>query len=133
MLNYNILDEALNFFVDDFLRGTSSLSKRGDFPKVEVYEGSDEVEIRAIVPGIAVGDLDIQLENNNLVISGEKKNDHAEGTYIKKERLFGKFSKTVRLPYRVNPENINAELKNGILLVKLTKSEEAKPKKIQIN
>ncbi|MCP4129644.1 MAG: Hsp20/alpha crystallin family protein [bacterium] len=134
MLMYNIFDEALQLrnLVDDFFRETSP-RREGEFPYVDLYEGNDEVEVRAVVPGVEAGDLDLQLENNYLVISGEKKSDRNESAYRKKERLFGKFNKRIKLPYRVDAEKINAELKNGILTVKLVKSEDARPKKIEIH
>ena len=135
MLTYNLLNDALELgdFVDNFFRGKSNWTRRGDFPYINVYEGNDEIEIRAIVPGLEAEEIDIQLENDSITISGQKKNNQTEDNYIKKERLFGEFKKSVKLPYRVDTENIKAELKNGILLVKLTKSEDAKPRKIEIH
>ena len=135
MLTYNFFDEALQLrnFVDDFFRETSHRGRIREFPYIDLFQGENEIEIRAVVPGVKSEDLDLQLENNRLIISGEKKNDHTNDSYIKKERLFGKFNKSVKLPYKVDPNKINAELKDGILLVKLSKSEDAKPRKIEIN
>ena len=135
MLTYNIFDEALQLrnFVDDFFRENSNRGRIREFPYIDLFQGEDVLEIRAIAPGVKAEDLDLRLENNSLVIAGEKKNDHTENSYIKKERLFGKFNKSIKLPYRVDPDNISAELKDGILLVKLVKSEDARPKKIEIN
>lgn len=134
MLTYSIFDEALQLrnFVDDLFR-ESSYRRGGEFPYVDLYEGKDEIEVRVMIPGVESGDLDLQLENNHLVITGEKKRDHTDKSYLKKERIFGKFQKRVRLPYKVDAEKISAELKNGILSVKLVKSEDAKPRKIEIH
>jgi len=130
---YNILDDMIrlrNVF-DDFFTNTGTAS-RSDFPYVNLYEDGDNIELRAIIPGVESKDIDIQLTQDGLIITGERKSDLKDKPYIRKERDFGKFKKSVKLPYSVDREKINASLKDGILTVTLTKSEEAKPKKIEI-
>lgn len=131
---YDIFDDLLGlkgeverFFSENPLHG-----RRYDLPYVNVYETGDDLQVRAMVPGVQPGDVDIQLVDNSLIIEGEKKSDYSDRPYIRKERSFGKFKKSIRLPFRVDPGKINAGIKNGILTVKLVKSEDAKPRKISI-
>ncbi len=89
--------------------------------------------VRALIPGVKAEDLEIHLVNDSLVIEGDKKNDYADQPYLRRERQFGTFKKSLRLPYRVDADKITAELNNGVLLIRLNKSEEARPKKIEIH
>ncbi len=134
MYTYDIFDDMLNLrdIVNTYFDDTSPRWRRREFPRIEIFEGSEDLEIRALVPGLKAEDLDLHLIDDSLIIEGEKKNDYSEHPYLRKERQFGSFKKSVKLPYRVNAESIAAELKNGILHVRLQKSEEAKPKKIEI-
>ncbi|MBN2080055.1 MAG: Hsp20/alpha crystallin family protein [Spirochaetes bacterium] len=134
MYTYDIFDDMLNLrdIVNTFFDDTSPRWRRREFPRIEIFEGNEDLEIRALVPGLKAGDLDLHLIDDSLIIEGEKKNDYSEHPYLRKERQFGTFKKSVKLPYRVKAESIAAELKNGILHVRLQKSEEAKPKKIEI-
>lgn len=120
----NVFDEAFNFFP-----GTV----RADFPYVNLYQKGDSVEISAIVPGVKSEDLEIELVDNTLVLEGKRKTDKENRPYIRAERNFGKFKKQVKLPFRVDREKIDAKLENGIVTIKLEKSEDAKPKRIEIH
>ena len=133
MLTYTIFDEMMDLrnLIDGFFNERTD--SRKDYPYAAVYEGTDDLEIRMIIPGVKAEDLNIHLMENNLVIEGEKKSDVTEDRYLRRERAFGKFSRNIALPYRVNPDKIEAELKNGILSVRLYKSEDAKPRRIAIN
>ncbi len=134
MYTYDIFDDIFNLrdTVDSFFNDYTGRWRSREFPHMEIYEGKDELEIRALIPGVKSGDLNINLVDNNLIIEGEKKNDYANNPYIRRERQFGAFKKSVKLPYRVDPNTISADLVNGILHVRLRKSEDAKPKKIEI-
>ena len=134
MYTYDIFEEISNLrdIVDSFFNETSGRWRNREFPQVEMYEGKDDLDLRALVPGVKIEDMNIHLINDSLVIEGDKKNDYADKPYLRKERQFGPFRKSIKLPYRVDPEKITAEMKNGILLIRLSKSEEAKPRKIEI-
>jgi len=131
---YDIFDDVLNLrnLVDRFFSDTPSISRRYDYPYVNLYENGDNLEIRVLTPGVRVEDININLIDNSLVIEGDKKADYKDIPYIRRERDFGRFSKSIKLPFKVDVNNINATMKDGILIVKLVKSEEAKPKKIEI-
>ncbi len=135
MYTYNIFNDMIKLrsLFDDFFEQKPDYPASTEFPPVQIKEGDDKITIRALVPGIKAESIDIQLVEDSIVLSGEKKDDYEDHRYIRKERLFGTFRKTVRLPYRVKHDEIKADLANGILTLSLTKSEEAKPRKIEIN
>jgi len=131
---YDIFDDLLGLKgdIEKFFTDNPQPGRRYDHPYVNVYESGDSIQVRALVPGVKPEDVDIQLVDNNLVIEGEKKSDYSERPYIRKERSFGRFKNSIRMPFRVDPGRINATIKNGILTVALVKSEDAKPRKITI-
>ncbi len=135
MVRNTVLHDMLNLgkIVDDFFSVTPQRSERSGFPAVDIYEGADVIEIQAVMPGVSREDLDIELSDKTLTISGEKKQSEEDHSYLRRERIFGKFSRSLELPYHVDEESIKAELRNGILTIELTKSEDAKPRKIEIN
>jgi len=130
MITYDIFE--LRNMVDRFFDEVPSRSRKRDFPYVSIYEGNDELTIKAFAPGLKTEDVNVQLVDSSLIIQGEKKDDYANQPYIRKERLFGKFNKSVKLPYRVDPNRVSAEMKNGILIINLVRSEDTKPKRIEI-
>lgn len=103
-------------------------------PAVNLEETEDAFNISAELPGMSKKDITIKLENNILSISGEKKaeKEQKEKNYHRIERSYGKFHRAFELPGFVKRESIEASYENGVLLVKVPKAEEAKPKQIEI-
>jgi HSP20 family protein len=101
---------------------------------IDVTESEDGVVVRAEVPGVEPGDIDITLRGDVLSISGEKKEEHDETRegWHRTERTFGSFRRTVQLPSDVDPDSVDAEHKHGVLTIRLKKSETAKPKRIEV-
>lgn len=97
-------------------------------PAVDLYEGDDEVVIKVEVPGMDKGDLKVDLTDSMLTISGEKKKEEniKEEAYTYSERSYGSFSRSLNLPCAVKSDKAKANFKNGILEVKLPKTEDAK-------
>ena len=104
-------------------------------PAVDVYETPNEMIVKADLPDINEKDIDIRLENNLLTVSGERKfeKNPSEENYLRVERSYGSFSRSVTLPNTVNPEAIRAEYTNGVLTVHLPKREESKPRQVKVN
>lgn len=102
------------------------------YPPINLYENGDTVKAEIVVPGAERSDIGLELVENTLNVSFTKKTETSSAEYIRRERGSGNFSKSIRMPFRVNPDSIKAELKNGILTVSLDKSDEAKPRKIEI-
>jgi HSP20 family protein len=103
-------------------------------PAVDLYEGDDEVVIKAEVPGMDKGDLKVDLTDSMLTISGEKKKEESikEEAYTYSERSYGSFSRSLNLPCAVKSDKAKATFKNGVLEVKLPKTEEAKKRHITV-
>ena len=103
-------------------------------PVFDVTETQDEYRIKVAVPGIDKDDINIEIRDNVLTISGErketKKTDKEE--YHIREITYGKFSRSLKLPVAVNHESVTAKSEDGILNITLPKSEAVKPKKIEI-
>jgi HSP20 family protein len=106
----------------------------GVFPTINLTEDPESYYLRAELPGISAGDLDIQATGNKLSISGERKIPSEEGDvrYHRREREAGKFSRLISLPGDVDPEGVKASLADGVLEVKVPKAEKAKPRQITI-
>ena len=103
-------------------------------PSLDLAETDGAVEVRMDIPGMEAKDIDIQVNGNLLTISGERKEEkEAKGkTYHRIERRVGSFCRTVTLPAPVKEEAVDAQYKNGILTIKLPKTEEAKARKITV-
>ena len=122
------------FFDSPFFR---SLDDRLDSqrwnPAVEVFESEGALNFSVEVPGLNKDDLKIDVENGHLTISGEKKVESEDGKeYFRRERFYGEFTRTFRLPDSVDTDNISANLTNGVLRISMPRKEEAKPKQIEV-
>lgn len=105
----------------------------GVFPPTNVFRDKDGVVIRAEVPGIVPDRINVSVERNTLTITGERARDtEAKGSFHRRERRFGKFSRSLRLPPDLEGEKASAECRDGVLTVRIPKREEAKPKQVQI-
>ena len=122
------------FFDTPFFRSFDDKTESRSWnPAVEVFESEGELNFSIEVPGLDKEDLKIGVENDHLTISGEKKVESEEGKqYFRRERLYGKFSRTFRLPDTVDTERIKANLTNGVLRISMPRKEEAKPKQIEV-
>ncbi len=104
-------------------------------PALDVYESKDAFTVKVELPGMKKEDIDVSLHNGSLSISGERKSDtkHEDAEFYRAERFFGRFQRTVTLPAPVAPDKVKAQYKDGILTVTLAKTEEAKPKQIDVS
>ncbi|MFW6088318.1 MAG: Hsp20/alpha crystallin family protein [Gemmatimonadota bacterium] len=107
----------------------------GWIPAVNVVETDEEMKLTAELPGVSPEEVDIEIEGNVLSIRGEKKVEHEEtdeGTFRLYERAYGAFTRSFTLPATVNAEKIAAEFENGVLMVHLPKTAEARGRRIQV-
>lgn len=110
-----------------------SSSEVGLFPLVNIFEDQDNYFLTAEIPGLAEKDLDLSVVSDQVTIKGERKLEQKEDVnYHRRERSGGAFSRVVSFADRIDPEKVEASLKNGVLTLKLTKAEESKPKKIKV-
>ncbi|KAM6497292.1 HSP20-like chaperone [Amanita muscaria] len=130
-----LFDGALNARVNG---QTVQRRLKGDFrPKMDLHENTEANTVTATfeLPGLTKENLDISVHDGQLTISGEHKisSEHEERAYAVRERRFGKFSRTIKLPRGVTDAQIKASLENGVLTVTLPKSTpETASKKIAI-
>lgn len=110
-------------------------SRAGVFPLINLTEDADNFYLRAELPGVHAGDLEISSTGNNLALTGERKAlPEAEGViYHRRERETGKFSRMVSLPADIDSDQVNAKLVNGVLTVTLPKAAAAKPRRITVS
>jgi HSP20 family protein len=103
-------------------------------PAMDLVETDEHFVLRADLPGMTESDVNIELEDNVLTVSGERKaerQEKGEGFY-RVERSFGSFSRALTLPKGIDPEGVKAEFDNGVLEVRVPKPEQRKPRKITI-
>ena len=103
-------------------------------PTLDVYEQKDDVIVKAEIPGLTKDDIDITLEGNFLTIKGEKKKEEEvkDDDYYRCERTYGAFSRTVELPVAVQTDKVNAAFKDGVLEIRMPKTEEAKKNVVKV-
>ncbi|KAG7095544.1 hypothetical protein E1B28_006282 [Marasmius oreades] len=149
--SYN-LDRFFNEFFSragrsnpSYAEGGQAVQRQGDDsvsqslkPRMDLHENTEKniVTVTYELPGLKKEDVNIDVHDGQLTISGETKvsEEHNQDGYAVRERRFGKFSRTLRLPQGVNEEEIKASLENGVLTVSFPKAgKEATPKKITIS
>jgi HSP20 family protein len=104
-------------------------------PALDLYEDKDNLFVKVELPGMKREDIDVSMHEGSLSISGERKGEekYKDADVYRAERFVGRFQRTVRLPTAVAAENVKAQYKDGVLTVTLPKTEEAKPKHIDVN
>jgi HSP20 family protein len=102
-------------------------------PAIDVYQDKDQFTVVAEVPGMKKEDLVLSLHNGVLTIAGERKREEKSEQGFSSERFVGRFQRSVTLPASVDPNQVKASYQDGLLKVVLPKSEEAKPKQIEVS
>ena len=131
------LREAMDrLFEESFVhpsQGRLALAREGALA-VDMYETDDAVVVKSAIPGIKAEDIDISIVGDTLTIKGETKAEEEvnQENYIRRERRYGAFCRTVPLPLPVVPDKADAEFENGVLTLTLPKAEEVKPQAIKI-
>ena len=124
--------ELSRFFEEEFVPMIPSI--KFTEPAIDVYEENNNIIVEAEVPGMDPKDIDIEIENNTLRISGktEKKEEVKEKNYYRKEIRKGAFERVITLPAEVKEDKIEATMKDGILRIVLPKKKSSASKKIEI-
>ena len=110
------------------------ISSQAWAPRVDIAEDANEVVIHADLPGVKESDIDISMTSDTLTLSGERQfaDDERKGSYVRVERAYGRFLRTYNIGSPVNQGGRQATLKEGVLTSRLPKSEETRPKKVQV-
>jgi HSP20 family protein len=129
------MNDLFDTFFRDFdtpfgawLPAAAGRSFAGDAMSVDVSETDDEVQVAADLPGLTENDIEVTVDNNQLTIRGEKKDEREESrrNYRLIERSYGRFERSIPLPSGVDRDKVKAKLRNGVLQVTLPKLPEAK-------
>jgi HSP20 family protein len=130
----DIRDEMNRLFDTSFRRYGRGDLETAFLPPVDVAEEKDAFLVKADLPGLTKDDVSVSLQDSYLTIKGERKHEveSQEANYYRRERVSGTFTRLIELPTTVDAKKIDAQFKNGVLSVRLPKSEEAKPKQIEV-
>lgn len=130
---------SLDRFFNDPFSNLGRFADNGEMsmwnPAVDLYEKDDHYMIKAELPGIDKKDIKIDLKDGLLTLSGERNHDNEvkKENFYRRERSYGKFQRVFTLPAGVDPQNIKAEYKDGVLQIEVPKPEEKKAKKITVH
>lgn len=126
------IDRLFDSPLGEFTRASHLLS--GWTPALDLHEDKDKFLLKVELPGMKKEDIEISLHDGSLTISGERKGEEKfeDAEVCRAERFVGRFQRTVSLPAPVDPEKVQAQYRDGILVVTLPKTEEAKPRQIKI-
>jgi len=134
---FTALQRSMNRIFDDFSSNFGLPAVAGStwsaWPRVEIRESGNEVKITADLPGMEEKDIELSLHDGVLTLKGEKKSESEGALYS--ERWHGQFQRSVQLGPEIDPDQVNAAFKNGVLTVTLAKKPEAQTavKRIPIN
>lgn len=105
------------------------------FPAVNVWADEESVLISAELPGMDSDDIEINVVDDTLTLSGERSEEQIpeEARVHRQERGYGQFSRSINMPYRIDIDNVDANFKNGVLQITLPRAEEDRPKKISVS
>jgi HSP20 family protein len=121
---------------DQVLRGwNGDRASRGTFaPAVDIYEDDQAIYLKAELPGVKPEDVDVRVENNVLTLSGERKLEREEDRdgYHRIESVYGVFTRSFVLPETAKADEVDAEMHDGVLTIRIAKKPEVQPKRVQV-
>jgi HSP20 family protein len=127
------LQSEMNRLFQAFFEGDGE-SGRHWAPAMDLMDAGDHLVLKADLPGLSEGDVRVEVRDNVLTVSGERKSEHEQkrNGYYRVERAFGNFSRSLTLPEGVDADKIEASFDKGVLEVRIPKPEERKPRRIAI-
>jgi HSP20 family protein len=118
-----------NSIYPSFLPGIGA----GEYPRINLSEDENNYYVEALIPGVDPKDLDLNLMQGTLTLTGERKEtEHNGRSWHRHERGAGKFMRTIELPNSVDGSKVDAEYRNGVLHITLAKPQSVKPKRISV-
>lgn len=129
---FDIFDQHVNRLLAHELAPSR---RAAGFPRVDVFELGEAYEVAVELPGVGVDDVQLELIDDVLVLSGERRaiQDTDEDSFRRQERWTGPWKREITFPKRVTPEDVSAALANGLLTIRVGKADEVKPKRIPID
>ena len=103
-------------------------------PAVDIFDEKDDIVVKAELPGMEKDNIEVNLTDRTLTIKGEKKKEEEvkKENYYRSERSYGSFLRTLELPKEVQSDKVKAAFKNGILEIRMPKTEDAKAKEVKV-
>jgi HSP20 family protein len=128
------LQNEMSRLMNSVVGGNGETVTRSWVPAVDVWETEKELVYAFDLPGIPEDKISVEFEDGALIVSGERERteETSEEKFYRFERRFGSFSRTISLPQGITEDAINADYKDGVLEVHVTKPEQPKPRRIQI-
>jgi HSP20 family protein len=110
------------------------LATARDFPPINIWLGDNSVVVTAELPGVTRNEVSLNLQDDVLTLDGkrEPKQQQENVNWQRRERSYGSFSRAVQLPFRIDPDKVQARFNNGILEIELERLEADRPKKIEV-
>jgi len=134
-LEFETLQDEINRLFD----GARAAEPQGLFdrtfsPAIDIVENDDRFDVLCDMPGIEIKDVEISIAGSVLTIKGERKANGAAGgaNVYKTDAKLGRFQRTIQLPLPVDPDHVDAVLKDGVLRIALPKNEDLKPRQISV-
>ena len=130
------LQSEVNRVFDAFFGGTGNASRaRRWVPPMDLVETEEHLVLRADLPGMKRDDVDIEIKDGALSVSGERKAEHEENAegYYRVERAYGRFSRSLTLPDGIEPDAVEASFADGVLEVRIPKPAQRKPHRVEIH
>jgi len=131
--NNNLTEQNKQEDKDDWLEDNTNKEQLGELA-VDVYSKNDELIVRSTLAGVRPEDLEVVVEGDDLIIRGQRKKEEVidqEDCYYQ-ECYWGSFERVVRLPLKIDQDNMRAKLKNGVLTVVLGKAKEEKKVAVRV-
>lgn len=130
----DLLSGSFNDFIDEFINNVPTFRKDRFMPSVDIAEDEQQFEIAVALPGMKKEDIKVDLENSNLIISGERKLENKENgkNFYRMESSYGSFSRSFYLPDSVDENSIEAKYEDGMLYITIKKDETKARKQIEI-
>jgi HSP20 family protein len=134
----NTIQNEMNRLFNTFFNESTPTGRGAQarwLPAMDLIETGDHYVLRADLPGLSDEDVNVELEDNVLTISGERKieREQEQAGYHRLERAFGAFSRSLTLPDGVDADGVEAHFDRGVLEVRIAKPEQKKPRRVQIN
>jgi HSP20 family protein len=129
------LQSEVNRVFDAFFGGSGNATRaRRWVPAMDLLETDDHLVLRADLPGMKRDDVEIEIKDGALTVSGERKAEHEENAegYYRVERAYGRFSRSLTLPDGIEPNAVEANFADGVLEVRIPKPAERKPHRVEI-
>jgi HSP20 family protein len=128
------LRDEMDRLMDGLAPAAGEVAMAAGFPAVNVYAGQDGIAVVAELPGIEKEDLEVQAHQDTLTLRGVRRPAAEEpDAYDRRERRSGSFTRSIQLPYRIDPDRIEAHLENGVLRLSLPRPHQDKPRRIAVS